>query len=405
MINLKGYYDAAQAADGKVAKLAGEIDDAFGAGEKEKAVKLGAELDGAQKEAREANELYLRMRDASEVKKMGPFTPAGAPAVLKNGVGDSFAKGLKAYIRTGDTGGVRELMSGNELLFSNASNNTDMNVGTAADGGYVDPTGMFQGVIAKRSEMSLPERLGVRRIPGKGTTVNVPYDNEADGEFVATAEAGSFDQDAPALAQAAMTLAKYSKYITLSVELLEDEDAALMAFLQDWIARGQAKTMNSLLLAEVASNGTAYKTAAGAAAIAAGEPEAVALNDTVADYLDDAGSVAWVMRASTYSAISSLTGNPRLYAESNGGGAALRPPLLGYPVYFSNKAAAIAASAKTAYFGNWNYVGWREAPGFTLLRDPYSAAGTGQVKLWMYFRTVFKVLQPSAVGYLAQAAS
>ena len=40
--------------------------------------------------------------------------------------------------------------------------------------------------------------------------------------------------------------------------------------------------------------------------------------------------------------------------------------------------------------------------GFTLLRDPYSAASTGQVKLWMHFRTVFKVLQPSAIGYLIQ---
>ena len=52
-------------------------------------------------------------------------------------------------------------------------------------------------------------------IPGKGTTVNVPYDNETDGEFVSTGEGSGFDQDAPAIGQAAMTLVKYSKYITL----------------------------------------------------------------------------------------------------------------------------------------------------------------------------------------------
>jgi HK97 family phage major capsid protein len=78
--------------------------------------------------------------------------------------------------------------------------------------------------------------------------------------------------------------------------------------------------------------------------------------------------------------------------------------LLGHPAFFSNKAAAIAATAKVAYFGNWNYVGMREAPGFTMLRDPYSAAGTGQVQLWMYFRTVFKVLQADAIGYMAMHA-
>lgn len=404
-MNLKPYYDAAQVAEASVQKIAAKIDDAFTRGEKDEAVKLGSELEKAQAEAKSANELYLSMRNVGETSGVGPFTPAGAPAVLKNGRGDNFAKGLKAYIRSGDTGGVRDIMAGNELHFSNASNNTDMNVGTAADGGYVDPTGLFQQVIARRSEMSLPTRLGVRRIPGKGTTVNVPFDNEADGEFVSTNEAGNFDQDAPALGQASMTLVKYSKYITLSVELLEDEDAGLMNFLMDWVARGQAKTLNSLMLTEAAASGTSFKTTASATAIAAGEPEAVALNDTVAEYLDDAGSVAWVMRASTYSAISSLTGNARLYSDTNNGGNALRPPLLGYPVYFSNKVAAIAAEAKTAYFGNWNYMGWREAPGFTLLRDPYSAAGTGQVKLWMYFRTVFKVLQPGAIGYLVQKAA
>jgi HK97 family phage major capsid protein len=403
-MNLKPYFDAAQGADARVQSIAAQIDAHFVAGEKDQALALRASLDEAKSNAKSANDLYISMRDAAQTTSLGQFTPAGAPAHLKNGLGDSFAKAFKAYAQTGDTGGVRPWMEGNEILFRNASNNTDMNIGTAADGGYVDPTTMYQGVIAKRSEMSLPERLGVTRIPGKGTTVNVPYDNEADGEFVATNEGAASDQDAPALGQGQMTLVRYSKHITLSHELLEDEDASLMSFLMNWVARGQAKTLNNLLLTEVATSGTSYKTTASATAIAAGEPEAVALNDTLGDYLDDAGSIAWVMRPSTYAAIASLTGNPRLYAETNGGGAALRPPLLGYPVYYSNKAAAITNSAKTAYFGNWNYVGWREAPGFTMLRDPYSAAGTGQVKLWMYFRTVFKVLQPDAVGYLIQKA-
>lgn len=401
-MNLKPYFDAAQSADANVQAIAAKIDSHFQAGETEQAMTLRQSLEDAKLKAKGANDLYLAMRDAAEGRPE-QFSPAGAPAVLKNGRGDSFAKGLRAYIRDGDTGGVKQYMAGTEILFHNASNNTDMNIGTPADGGYVDPTGMYQGVIARRSEMSLPERLGVRRIPGKGTTVNVPTDDEADGEFVSTSEAGSFDQDAPALGQKAMTLVKYSKYITLSVELLEDEDASLMSFLMDWVARGQAKTLNSLLITEVGSNGTSFKTTASATAIAAGELEDVAFNDTNGEYLDDAGSVGWVMRPSVFSAINKITGNPRMYAESNSGGSVLRPPLLGYPVFFSNKSGTVASAQKSAYYGNWNFVGWREAPGFTMLRDPYSAAGTGQVKLWMYFRTVFKVLQAGAVGYLLQA--
>jgi HK97 family phage major capsid protein len=323
-----------------------------------------------------------------------------APVVLKYERGDNYSNALKAFIRDGDSSGLRSQMVGQNELEIRASNNTDMNIGTAADGGDTVPTGFYNQIIAKRSEYSLAERLGVTRIPGVGTTVDVPYDNEADGEFVSTAEATTFDQDAPALAKASMTLVKYSKYITLSYELLQDTGVNLEGFLSDWIARGMAKTMNQLLVTEAGTTGTLYKTTAASTAIAAGELEPVVLNDTVGDYLSDGPNVAWVMRPTTFSVISTITGSNRMYAPFVAGSGVSGRELLGYPVHFSQKPAAIASTAKVAYFGNWNYMGWREAPGFTLLRDPYSAAGTGQVKLWMYFRTVFKQLQAGAIGYL-----
>jgi HK97 family phage major capsid protein len=325
-----------------------------------------------------------------------PQRPGGAPNLLRSPRGDTFAGAFKRYLMTAEVSEELRQHFGGEGVEIRASNATDMNITTQADGGYLDPTGLYNAVIAKRTEASLPTKLGVAMIPGKGTTVNVPYDNEADGEFVSTGETSGFDQDAPAIGQAAMTLVKYSKYITLSVELLEDEDAALMAFLVDWIGRAQAKTYNQLLLAEVASAGTSYKTTASATAIVAGELEAVVYNDTIGGYLDDAGSLAFVTKPSTYGAIKSILGDARLYGDIASQGR----QIMGYPEYFSVKAGAMTAGLKPVYFGNWHFVGQREAPGFTMLRDPYSAASTGQVKLWMYFRTVFKVLQPSAVGYL-----
>jgi HK97 family phage major capsid protein len=330
-----------------------------------------------------------------------PQRPSGVPNILNNPRGDTFMGALRNYLQNNDISeelrphfGSYQGMDG--VVVKRASNATDMNITTQADGGYLDPTGLYNAVITKRTEASLPIKLGVAQIPGKGTTVNVPYDNESDGEFISTGETSGFDQDAPAIGQAAMTLVKYSKYITLSVELLEDEDSALMAFLVDWIARAQAKTYNQLLLAEVASAGTSYKTTASATAIVAGELEAVVYNDTIGGYLDDAGSLAFVTKPSTYGAIKSILGDPRLYGDIASAGR----QIMGYPEYFSVKAGAMTAGLKPVYFGNWHFVGQREAPGFTMLRDPYSAASTGQVKLWMYFRTVFKVLQPAAVGYL-----
>lgn len=328
-----------------------------------------------------------------------PMKPQ-APAHVRK-LGDNFNRAMGAYLRDGDDSGLRHLRTSSGEIEIRASNDTDMNIGTAADGGNAVPTGFYNQIIARRDEMGLTAALGVRMIPGVGTTVNVPVDNEDDGEFITKAEAAAFDRDAPALDTVAFTLVKYTKRIQISDELMQDEDARLMDFLADFVARGQAKTMNNLLLTEVASNGTALDTFAAAAAIASGEPENIVYNDALGAYLDDSGSVGWVMRPATYGAIASITGNPRVYAETPAG--SRRPELLGYPVFYSNKAAAIASTAITVYFGNWNFVGYRESPGFTMLRDPYSSASTGQTNLWMYFRTVFKVLQAEAIGYGKQA--
>lgn len=340
--------------------------------------------------------------EESETRSAAPVKPAAAPAYLRNGIGDSFAKRFGAYIRKNDQGAVRDFMDEDGQVVFRASNATDMNIGTAADGGYAVPTGFYNQVIARRDEMDLTAKLQLRNIPGKGTTVNVPLDGEDDGEFISTNEAASFDLDAPAIGQAAMTLVKYSKKILLSVELLRDEDASLMNFIMDFVARGQAKTRNNLLLTEVATNGTNLKTFAGASAIASGEPEAMAYNENLSNYLDDSPSVAWVTRAATYGAIRSLRGSAPLYVEQVIGNSKT-PDLLGYPVHFSAKTPAMTTGNKSIFFGNWNYVGVREGDGFTMLRDPYSAAGTGQVALWMYFDVVYKVLQAEAIGYGTQA--
>ena len=70
MPNLKPYYDAALAADAEVKRILAEMDAAFTDGTpegKEKALSLRPALDVAQTKAKEANELYASMRDASLV--------------------------------------------------------------------------------------------------------------------------------------------------------------------------------------------------------------------------------------------------------------------------------------------------------------------------------------------------
>jgi HK97 family phage major capsid protein len=270
-----------------------------------------------------------------------------------------------------------------------------MNIGTSTDGGYLVPVGHFRDVIARRDEMMLANSLGVRLIPGVGTTVNVPVDNEEDGEFVATSEqndahSNNFDRDAPALDQVAMTLTKYSKKVELTDELLQDNDSNLNAFLADWVGRGMAKTHNSLLLTEVLANGTAALTFDSATAIGAAEvPELVYTLQQ--DYEDGA---AWIMRRTTEGHIRGKIGDAFQFAPSPGGELSRRS-LWGFPSYVSQYAGALAASGKSLVFGNFRYVGRRDGPSLTLLRDPYSVDGLLVLKY--FFRTVYKVLQAEAI--------
>lgn len=341
----------------------------------------------------DAESLLKRAERDEAMEKMAAehITPRQSPfAINKIRLGDSEERAVAHYIRTGDDGGLREIR---------ASNDTTMNITTAADGGYTVPTGHYQGIIARRDESMLANKLGVRRIPGIGTTVNVPLDGEADGEFVSTAESNAFDRDAPAIGQKAMTLVYYTKKVDLTYQLLNDEDSRLLTFLDDFVGRGMAKTHNSLMLTEVAANGTALKTFASATVIAVDELEAITYNDDLAGYLDDTRSVAWVMKRSVHGEIVLLDdANTRRYA-SNAMGNETGPLLLGYPISYSNKSGATAASTKSVYFGNWNFVGLRESPGFTMLRDPYSRSSYGEVILNYYFATVYGVLQAEAIGY------
>lgn len=351
-----------------------------------------------------AKDIERRERIDLEMAKLGEsqgraVKNAKTASFNKTELGDTPGGALAHFVRTGDGGGLRELR---------AANNTGMNIGTQADGGYAVPTGHFPEIIARRDEMMLATQLGLRAIPGKGTTVNVPIDDEADGEFATTAEMGDdnstnvYERDAPALNVAAMTLVKKTKKIELTEELLEDEDSKILAFINDFIARGMAKTHNSMLLTEVLANGTAALTLDAAATI--GSTEIPELVYKLGDEYTEVGTVAWIMRRATEGVIRGLNGTAFQFAPTPAGlVAGARPGLWNYPVYNSAYAGACAASGKSLVFGNFWYVGYREGETLNFLRDPYTV--DGKVILKYSFRQVYKVLQAEAVLYASHPSA
>jgi HK97 family phage major capsid protein len=156
-----------------------------------------------------------------------------------------------------------------------------------------------------------------------------------------------------------------------------------------------AKTHNTLLVTEAVTNGT-LGTAWGNPIVAGNIPSLVyALPQ---GYEDNA---SWVLNKTVEGIIRGFTGNYFQFipTPADGPGALSRRELFGYPLYNSATMAASGASAKAALFGNFSYMGMRLAPDITFLRDPYSAANTGQLRLHYYFRTVYKILQAEAILY------
>ena len=322
-------------------------------------------------------------------------------AAVVTELGDDELKAWKAFYKRGDTGGIKHLAVGENEFMIKASNDTDMNIGTAADGGNAVPTGHYNGIITKMDEIALYQRLGVEVIPGAGTTVNVPIDNEADGEFVSTAETTAFDRDAPAIGTVAMTLVKYTKKIEMSYELMQDETSQLMAYVNRRVGYGLAKTHNQLLVTEVLANGTAGLTLDAAAAIGAAEvPEL--MYKLKGEYADNA---VWLADRATEGYLRGLTGNNFQFVPTPMGSVAgsqatgASRELFGRPIYNTAKMPDIGAGNKSLVFGNFGFVGMRLAPDMTVLRDPYSKAGNGQVVFHYYFRTVYKVLIAEALQY------
>ena len=359
---------------------------------------LLAEADELAKSIEQREKIAVEWAKLEQSKGRAVDT-AKTVALNKTAMGDTPGGALAHYVRSGDGGGLRELRT---------SNSTGMNIGTPADGGYAVPTGHYPEIIAWRDEMMLATQLGLRVIPGKGTTVNVPIDIEDDGEFITTSEMGDdnstnvYDRDAPALDSVAMTLVKKTKKIELTEKLLEDEDSKLLTFINDWIARGMAKTHNGMLLTEVLANGTAALTLDAAAAI--GDTEIPEFVYKLADEYTEGGTVAWIMRRATEGFIRGLNGDNFQFAPTPAGMVAgARPGLWNYPVYNSAYAGALAASGKSLVFGNFWYVGYREGETLSFLRDPYTV--DGKVILKYSFRQVYKVLQAEAVLYASHPSA
>lgn len=256
-INLKKFYDAAvEASTAKTAKAV-EIQKLFDAGETEKGLEMKKDLDALTQKAKDAEEMYLSMRDAAQgddpAKK---FVPADDRAkaneakdsdILKsNEYTTAFFKAFassmtpKDFKKSGTPEGMDVLM---KALTETGG------TPTGADGGFLLPTEFNNMIVErKRQFLDLSQYVNVENVQAfsgwravEKTAAATPFTTFANNSVVPASEQ-------PAFEKVIYQVADYGGLLPVGNDLLEDTAVNIMAYLSKWFGKKVVLTNNSLIL-------------------------------------------------------------------------------------------------------------------------------------------------------------
>lgn len=264
-MNLKRYYDAAQAANQKVQNLADQIDALFEADKTEDALKFSPELEKARADAKEMNALYITMQaqTQNDGDPAGKFVRVGAdpePKAVQDLRGSqAYTDAFFSAFRKGAT--PKSIANGMhpaepyKVLLDALSETGGAPAG--AEGGFLNPI-EFDNMIKEQ------QRLAVDLAPYFNVeTVNaysgwramevaaaaLPFAEVVESAFPSGERIP--EMESPTFKKIEFTLKKYGGYLPVASDLLTDSTAAIMQYLAKWCGRKVSLTNSSLLLAIV----------------------------------------------------------------------------------------------------------------------------------------------------------
>lgn len=270
--------------------------------------------------------------------------------------------------------------------------------GTGANGGYNVPIDMYMRIVAKRDEMSLLSKFPFRRITTSREYVDViPQDEKADFAEVGENSAANFDE--PTFAQRRIQVYTASLAYKISNQLLNDAATDLETFLADEFARAYARYVNSRIIAGTGSSqpygivtrATVSETLASTTGVDV--QDIINIYHKLPEWYVQQGMTGWIMRNNTLAAIRSLTSQWLAFTGTPMGD---MNTLYTQPFVVSDKIAAMAASAKSIIFGNYDYYAFVENGGMEIARNPYLYQANNVTALFGYVRVGGDVIQTEA---------
>lgn len=312
-----------------------------------------------------------------------------------------------AYIRSGPLG-----FSDDQKL---AIRNT-MSTTTGSQGGFSVPS-----LVASRFADLMKDFSGVRRVAevlktATGGPYNFPSSDgttEVGERLAENAAASSLD---PSFATASLQTWKYSsKIFTVPFELLQDSMLDIEGYVLSRGAERIGRVSNTDL---TNGNGTGQPTgftgAAGSGKVGTTGQTLTVIHDDLIDLVHSVNTayrqipqgLAFMMADTSFKVVRKLKDSSLrpLYLPSDG---TSPESILGYPVVVNDDVAAMAASAKSIFFGNWfRCLKVRDALEVTLFRmDDSAFAKLGQVGFILFARIGGALVDANGVRYYANSAT
>jgi HK97 family phage major capsid protein len=257
MIDLKKFYDAAVAASTAKTEKAMEINKLFDAGETEKALAMKKELDDLTQKAKDAEELYLSMRDAAQGEDPAKrFVPADDRQKAEE-IADADILKSKEYTRAffkalaeGVTPGQFK-KKGTPEEFQILQKALTENGGTPAgsDGGFLLPIDFNNMIIERQRQLlDLMNYVNVENVSAVSGWRVIEKSSDITPFAQMTENKAMSQTDQPSFEKISYTVKDYGGFLPVTNDLLEDTPVNIMAYLSRFFGKKLVATHNSLIL-------------------------------------------------------------------------------------------------------------------------------------------------------------
>jgi len=328
----------------------------FSAEERESYDKMTADLDALSGRIQ-------RQRDAAErAADLEASVPATAPERSANGVSER----LKSFL-TGET----------RTFDSKWSETRDLTKGSATAGGNTVPTGFIPRLYEHLIETATVARISTVITTDSGENIEMPVTtSHSTGALIAEGNAITPESD-PAFAKRTLGAYKYAVLMQVSSELLSDSGVDLEGYLARQAGRAVGNALGADLAvgngsskpSGIAQTSTMGKTGANSVAGVFTADDLIDLQYSVIAPYRNSTSCGWLMRDATLALIRKLKDKEDQYLWQPSYQAGAPDILLGKPVYTDPNIAAVAASAKSVFFGDFSAYVTRLAGGVRFERS------------------------------------